>query len=130
MTQEHKDLLMKDLCSRLPFGVKVKHVFKEETSDLLCIDAEKGVVYCNHKGREEKYKIEFVKPYLRSMDSMTNEEACDYLYARDMDFETSSLNAPLGNGVDWLNAHHFDYRGLIQCGLAIEVTEKNNPYKL
>lgn len=57
------------------------------------------------------------------MDSMTNEEACAYLYARDMDFETSSLNAPLGNGVDWLNAHHFDYRGLIPKGLAVEAPE-------
>lgn len=33
------------------------------------------------------------------------------------------------HGTDWLNAHHFDYRGLIEKDLAIEVTEENNPYK-
>ena len=35
----------------------------------------------------------------------------------------------MSKGVDWLNNHHFDYRGLIKKGLAIEVTEENNPYK-
>lgn len=123
MTKKEKNLLLKDLCSRLPFGVKVKHLLVTYPSDLLCIDAEKNVVYVNHYGSEGKYKIECIRPYLRSMDSMTNEEACAYLYARDMDFETSSLNAPLGTGVDWLNAHHFDYRGLIPKGLAVEAPE-------
>ena len=30
--------------------------------------------------------------------------------------------------LDWLNSKHFDYRGLILKGLAIAVTEDNNPY--
>ena len=74
-----------------------------------------------------------LKPYLRSMSSMTDEERnlirkyCDehdrLIYDIGVSGQVHSKNI-----VDWLNAHHFDYRGLIEKGLAIEVTENNNPY--
>lgn len=122
MTQEHKDLLMKDLCARLPYNVKVKHLLDTYPSDLLCIDAEKNVVYVNHYGSEGKYKIECIRPYLRPMASMTDEEEKEFQ-------DVNMYELPyMVEGLDWLNAHHFDYRGLIQCGLAIEVTPENNPY--
>ena len=136
MIQEHKDLLMKDLCSRLPFGVKVEHICsRRKPSDLLCIDAEKGVIYCAFKGREDKYKIEFVKPYLRSMSDMTKQEKKEYestwfenYHLKDTEEAVWETDVPYY--IDWLNAHHFDYRGLIERGLAIEVTVDYNPYEL
>ena len=60
------------------------------------------------------------KPYLRPMDSMTEEEYAEFGY--------DTLRYTIQD-IDWLNAHHFDYRGLIEKGLAIEVTKENNPYK-
>lgn len=117
MTQEDKKLLLQDLCARLPYNVKVKHLLDTYPSDLLCIDAEKNVVYVNHYGREEKYKIECIRPYLRSMSSMTEEE--------EKQFQDVNLyELPyMVEGLDWLNAHHFDYRGLINDGLALEAPE-------
>ena len=63
----------------------------------------------------EEYSI--VKPYLRSMSSMTEEEKDEYDKTFDWDY------AIQGTPFDWLNAHHFDHRGLIEKGLAIEASE-------
>ena len=117
MTQEDKKLLLQDLCARLPYNVKVKHLLDTYPSDLLCIDAEKNVVYVNHYGSEGKYKIECIRPYLRPMSSMTDEE--------EKQFQDVNLyELPyMVEGLDWLNAHHFDYRGLIPKGLANEAPE-------
>ena len=83
-----------------------------------------------------------IKPYLRPMSSMTEEEFLEYhnikynkVTYRDNwkridigKFQNVGI-IPIEEYLDWLNEHHFDYRGLIEKGLAIEVTEKNNPYK-
>ena len=61
------------------------------------------------------------KPYLRPMSSMTGEEK--------KEVEDLNMNPFSSSVTDWLNAHHFDYRGLIEKDLAIAVTEENNPYK-
>ena len=130
MTQEEKELLFKDLCARLPYGVKVEHLLHSPNnpSELFGVDVDKQVLYCDHKGREEWYKVDFIKPYLRSMSSMTEEERKEYLNACDTETD-NALPSPRYSGIDWLNAHHFDFRGLLDKGLAIEVTESNNPYK-
>lgn len=117
MTQEEKILLLQDLCTRLPYNVKVKHLLDTYPSDLLCIDAEKNVVYVNHYGREGKYKIECIRPYLRPMSLMTKEEEKQF---RDVNLYELPYTV---EGLDWLNAHHFDYRGLINDGLALEAPE-------
>jgi hypothetical protein len=141
MTQEEKNLLLKDLCSRLPFGVKVKHLLDTYPSDLLCIDAEKNVVYVNHYGSEGKYKIECIRPYLRPMETMTEEERKELKKLMNCDCVTDySLEYTVGGQVDyddflvyyeessklidWLNKNMFDYRGLIPMGLALEVKEE------
>ena len=66
-----------------------------------------------------------IRPYLRPMSSMTEEERKIYIEI------SSHLCGEIAakTMIDWLNAHHFDYRGLIEKGLAIAVTEENNPYK-
>ena len=78
--------------------------------------------------------IEVIKPYLRPMSSMTEEELKEYhktffYHERyDNEHKTGQNCSITFETYDWLNKHHFDYRGLIKKGLAIAVTEENNPY--
>ena len=104
MTQEEKQLLLKDLCARLPYGAKI-NVDGEE--DILL---ELGV---NSGWINASYDVEDVKPYLRPMSSMTEEE-------KKESGELYKKNTGMWDDLDWLNAHHFDYRGLIEKGLALE----------
>lgn len=109
MTQEEKQLLLVDLCARLPYGVVVsKKPINESFTWQELQDFQYGKIY---------------KPYLRPMSSMTEEEKNEYLNT----FKKSIIGTDEEDGrvwtvdsIDWLNAHHFDYRGLIEKGLAIE----------
>ena len=134
MTQEDKKLLLTDLCARLPYHCRVFYEYVDDlnnktygyslTLNTWCIDefnADKAVV----------------KPYLRSMSSMTEEERdeleilCDSMSIDDegnADIYIAILknyNPILFNTkvIDWFNSHHFDYRGLIEKGLALEAPE-------
>lgn len=134
MTQEEKDLLIKDLCARLPYGVK----FLRESWNYEC-DQELSVIelledidkdgYINNT---KVYTVEDIKPYLRPMSSMTEEESKEYtnIDNRSYSCPTDYAHIPASDRIDWLLKNHFDYRGLIPKGLAIEVTEENNPYQL
>ena len=124
MTQEDKDLLLKDLCARLPYGVKVHGNFPVAFNDGIIddikdIELDTSVIDWLIHGDTD------IKPYLRTMSSMTEEEW--ELYNNEATPE--GVLVPLSTEIDWLNAHHFDYRGLIEKGLAIAVTKENNPYK-
>ena len=129
MTQEDKELLLKDLSARLPYGVIVE--FPELFRPTLKIrekleSIDKGHV--NDCGQS----IEFVKPFLRSMSSITKEEV---KYKLSTFFKISNtkiegvgyiptLNSISAIGyIDWLNAHHFDFRNLIERGLALEAPD-------
>ena len=109
MTQEEKQLLLKDLCGRLLYGVK----FQGEDSNVYTLDASNYFAL----------QIEDIvfKPYLRPISSMTEKEEEEYELLIDCSdytyFKTSD------KVIDWLNAHHFDYRGLISIGLALEAPE-------
>lgn len=136
MIQEDKELLLKDLCARLPYDVKVciklpnhqEKIFEEQIGDLKEITRYGGYLV-NSKGIDYRSFNLDIKPYLRPLSSMTEEEKCEY-YNLLSKYDVSCFISRLGSKVfDWLNAHHFDYRGLIPKGLAIEVTEENNPYK-
>lgn len=132
MTQEDKQLLLKDLCARLSYGVKCI-VTKSRTEEGQKGDVGK-ITYICLEGVEcignEPFFSEFgnFKPYLRSMSSMTEEElkefrACHCVYDLHPDFQPMMCNiANEQNMFDWLNKHHFDYRGLIEKGLAIDAT--------
>ena len=131
MTQQEKDLLFKDLCARLPYGVIImfsSNGFRWEWEQTLeeirqCEDGEYAI---------NGWGIHGIKPYLRPMSSMTEEEY-DQLYidSRVKEDSIDILDALANDmdAIDWLNAHHFDFRGLIKRGLAIEVTKENNPYE-
>ena len=127
MIQEDKELLLKDLCTRLPHHVRCKVWLKDGTTEEGPLDLQHnyGDVLRNAFYYNE---IKDIKPYLRSMSSMTEEEFKDYntLFYIHSDGETYCEN---WEWMDWMNAHHFDYRGLIEKGLAIAVTEEDNPYK-
>lgn len=140
MTQQDKDLLLRDLSARLPYGVKVQVEYDAEEfgktieiDEITMIDKYGKEILLYHAG--EYFSIEELKPYLRPMSSMTVEEREEY---QKFLFPCPDYDGRVVVGVyhrdlykvyDWLNAHHFDYRGLIEKGLAIEVIPENNPYK-
>jgi len=111
MTQEDKELLLKDLSARLPYKIKVK---VSEVSYLVEFDIQMLSEMKNNNWYE--YPI----PYLRPMSSMTEEEKEEYHELCDSYY---SVYFDSVNSIDWLNAHHFDYRGLIERNLAIEAPE-------
>ena len=110
MTPKEKQLLLKDLCARLPYGVKINHQgYIQELTVIVLED----IIYSGHE----------VKPYLRPMGSMTEEEKIEW----DAEYAYNSHTYPyeeyLARMLDWLNKKMFDYRGLIPMGLAIEAPE-------
>jgi hypothetical protein len=128
MTQEEKDLLLKvkELGTRLSYGVICQvddGAAGLNDGKLVEIDISKQIVRFDVDYYWDAY-IDDVKPYLRSMSSMTDVEK--HIFDTMTRGYTVHQQAAL---FDWLNAHHFDYRGLIEKGLAIEVTKDNNPYK-
>ena len=128
MTQEEKQLLLKDLSARLPYGVKfLRESWNYEwNQELSVIEVLEDIDKDGYINNTKVYTVEDIKPYLRPMSSMTGEEKSQYnFYLTRIEF---AYDASLL--IDWLNSHHFDYRVLIKKGLAIEVTEENNPYKL
>lgn len=130
MTQEDKQLLLKDLSTRLPYGVMVRVEYTENGESSVDEGTLNGFAYEEMLNSSDI--VSSIKPYLRPMSSMTEEEINEYhkLEFIHVNYGLEPLQCVLSvNEIDWLNAHHFDYRGLIDKGLAIEVTEENNPYK-
>lgn len=125
MKQEDKELLLIDLSARLPYKVKVC-LYEKETCILMGINGYEAYLDVD----SDSFRIESIKPYLRPMSSMTEEEIKELLNidTKRCIFSSRHLTWHLdGEVVDYLNSHHFDYRGLIEKGLAIEVTKENNP---
>ena len=122
MTQEQKDLLLKDLCARLSYGVKICYIYNGEEciSTIEKIDTF-GYIWDNYNGC---YHVREIKPYLFPISSMTEEQKEEYKqFLEDVDGYAYSIDCV--PQVDWLNKNHFDYRGLIPKGLAIDATGKN-----
>jgi len=113
MTQEEKDLLLKDLCARLPYGVKCDYEGSVLSIDKL--DVTNKEVCGNLIAWYDAWPVEKCKPYLRPMSSITEEEKNDLfqLMGRGTDIER----------IDFYISHYFDYRGLIPMGLALEAPE-------
>lgn len=142
ITQEDKELLLKDLCGRLPYKVKVTTTNPAVEFGVISGISIENKISVRTKHADIIFDCTEVKPYLCPMSSMTDEEweelncighivpLYDGSFGVDMrayckngqphyrrfsDFSTIE---------DWLNAHHFDYRGLIEKGLAIEASDK------
>jgi hypothetical protein len=119
MTQD-KELLLKDLCARLPYGVKIS------IPELWTSENKIEVLNEIFKGDDGLYRvndngmlIEYVKPYLFPLSSMTAKQKTSH------DFLKYSAHANSVKLIDWYVKNHFDYRGLIPKGLAIDATGLN-----
>lgn len=136
MIQEDKELLLKDICSRLPYGIKASFYGTEEEcetwDEIECVTLD-GYVEIG----QYSLPVERIKPYLFPLSSMTKKQKIEcfrgtplqkeedgnsvvkdvfYAYGQDT-YLKSFLNV-----IDWLNAHHFDYRNLIEKSLALDAT--------
>lgn len=133
MMQEDKELLLQDLGARLSYGVhccvfNLNKTIKEDNDIIYGIVGDNIVSLKSDKN--EYYMYYQIKPYLRPMSSMTEEEYKQYrkfsYYGaagyRNNDYK-EMVATPSFEKMDFLNAHHFDYRGLIEKGLALEAPE-------
>ena len=127
MTQEDKELLLKDLCARLPYGVKftidemylTDDMIKQgygKTQELYGITREGNVELLN---MDYHMPLESIKPYLFPLSSMTVEQKKEY-YDKYCWSDYYALEK-----FDWFNKNNIDFRGLIPMGLAIDATDKN-----
>ena len=122
MKQEDKQRLLQNLCAMLPYDVCVHIRYKTGEP-----------CYGKLTPRDIQWfidsKIENIKPYLRPMSSMTVEEQKEWFEQGNVDYDCEFKPEPTVAvefshlSVDWLNAHHFDYRGLIEKGLALEALD-------
>ena len=121
MLQEHKELLLKDLCARLPYGIKfLRESWNFEwDQELSVIEILEDIDKDGYINKTKVYNVEDIKPYLFPLSSMTEEQQ-------------TNLTKFVANGIhgenilyDWYNKNHFDYRGLIPMGLAIDATGLN-----
>lgn len=136
MTQEQKELLIKDLCARLPYGVKVHAKYIDTVTDvevekvgvLSMVDTDTVVAFTSDDTNCYNYvTIQEVKPYLRPMSSMTGVEVLEYISLKESIIASDDIlyYFETYESIDWLNKNHFDYRGLIEKGLAIDATNLN-----
>lgn len=150
MTKEEKELLLKDLCARLPYGVYVlvhdtfkystvpyENVFLKASDISLLIDSISLNERYNSKDKrfnriikERKDYLEY-RPCLFPMSSMTEEQKKEYNLLCDRvttyHYENGNIVEDIElrdnwKSIDYLNANHFDYRGLIEKGLATDAT--------
>ena len=144
MTQEDKELLLKDLCARLPYGVKGIRIYKPEE----IVTLGEIIPRCKMNpniGNGSFCELGFdkisdcctiteFKPYLFSLSSMTEEQKREYnMLLTDIptyEYEGGDIVTVFETydnwmSIDYLNANHFDYRGLIEKGLAIDATGLN-----
>lgn len=151
MKQEDKELLLKDLCARLPYGVKCKLIYnnkaiKDEDVTLFGVDKYAHFLFAEFGEDVRKFVC---KPYLFPLSSMTEEQKKKYYSLADDVTIKPGHDCRLGikihciklgisdnpheevwdyinlYALDWLNKNHFDYRGLIEKGLAIDCTNLN-----
>lgn len=133
MTQKEKDLLLKDICSRLPYGVKfmIDEMYLTEdmikggynkTQELYGITREGNVELLN---MDYHMPVESIRPYLFPISSMTPEQKREYVHIANTCGTIASSQLTGMTTQDWLDKNHFDYRGLIPMGLAEDATHAN-----
>ena len=135
MTQEDKELLLKDLCARVPYGVKVQYM-----NNIFVIDYVSSYEEVKLDTSDNwTVGVSEVKPYLFPLSSMTEEQKAELkqehikdqkLYVECLTRAAKGDKSMRGKviihyAMDWCNKNHFDYRGLIEKGLAIDATGLN-----
>lgn len=135
MTKEEKELVLKDLCARLPYGVHVEISWEYSKTDVYT-----SLEYYEFPNIDSLLNIFWdekcisIKPYLRPISSITEEEerelngllpeVYDFTFRMDELLELIQTQKEIPfHYIDWFNAHHFDYRGFIEMGLALKAPE-------
>lgn len=121
------DLLIRSLCELLPYKTICKDCETDFVGVLGQVDVGFGLVGIKGTNTLNAGNIPYCKPYLFPLSSMTKEQYDEFT---DMGYSATERGWSMANyhQIDWLNKNHFDYRGLIPMGLAIDATN-NNPYK-
>ena len=152
MTRKEKDLLLKDLCARLPYGIKGNFLNSDGSLSHDPLLRKVTITYSclvTADGNEGMVLNGDLKPYLFPMSSMTKAQKKKYYSLADDVTIKPGENCHFGikihciklgisdnpheglwddvdvDALDWLHKNHFDYRGLIEKGLAIDATGKN-----
>lgn len=139
MTQEDKDLLLRDLCGRLPYGVKMIHIADDEHSPNTLIGIAKDMITLEGSGGYECVDVEHYKPYLFPLSSMTEEQknqlkeiwdadmnkALDYAISGEEGLSDLFQLSAAKKVINWFIKNHFDFQGLIPKELAIDCTNLN-----
>lgn len=134
MTQEQKELLLKDLCARIPYGVKIlipswderEMEYVDRVDTLYSVNGDNYVIATNDY---YDFCAEDVKPYLFPLSSMTEEQK--KVFDQCIELELKAISDEIDHTqstafeVDFYNKHHYDWRGLIPLGLANDATGKN-----
>ena len=135
-----KELLLKDLCARLPYGIKfLRESWNFETDqELSVIEVLEDIDKDGYINNTKVYKVEDIKPYLFPLSSMTDKDLIEFLQIKGMNLNSDELKTfrrePItivsilpsySRHIDWLNKNHFDYRNLIDKNLAIDCTNLN-----
>ena len=138
MVQKEKGPLLQDLCARLPYGVICQGIcgiweiwdnddeyYTHESYKTIIVDGKlQGIQFDRASIDGNICNVETVKPYLRPMSSMTEEEKVEYCDLQDKFILSSQYPVTDGHAFfDWLNKKMFDYRGLIPKRLALEAQE-------
>jgi len=153
MTQEEKQLLLADLCARLPYGVICHYNCMIEYDTMViqkanCVNKLEGIIPFHGQigymvgGDKVNALSGDIKPYLRPLSSMTEEEYVHFMSIRGMNLQSYEIQEMMSenfshpnrmaitntlgrysHNIDWLNKKMFDYRGLIEKGLALEAPE-------
>lgn len=133
MTQEEKQLLFNDLCARLLYGVKILDIPANVVGEPYLVSTTDTVEYEPvDKTNDDNWNqtLYNIKPYLRPLSSMTEEEVNEFILISDTVLWLGNKRSTCILSIeqtDWLNKNMFDYRGLIPMGLALEATK--NMYK-
>lgn len=125
MTKEEIAQKLVALCMYAPYGLKVKHDLQEFPCELMSVDVYRGSVECVPIGEKaflgtQRFHIEFVKPVLRTMESMTIEERKEYIKLPHYEDLNMFASTPSSKRIIWLCEHKFDFMGLIHDGMAVD----------
>ena len=130
----NNELIIADLCAKLQYNLLVQR--GQRVRKVLAVYPDSNrIVLDNSPYMPQTYSVDEVKPYLRSLSNMTEKEKSDFCWMTHKEYDGYDNNdCPIYTGnntvdcdridevIDFLNSHHFDYRGLIKQGLALEAT--------
>lgn len=127
MTQEDKELLVRDICARLPYGVKCSFGVDDAIYEIcginpICCGASEIQATHIKSGINGDFTLNVCKPYLFPLSSMTEEQI------KEFNSITQKCSTYIGKSIlltDFCNKHHIDWRGFIEKGIAIDATGKN-----